>query len=92
MKLKIKAFTNQNVTVGAFDYPPYSNIECELDSKQLPIYARAFDSWEIVEPETIEVEAKDYKVETVEIKDDNENVKQTEVKSAGKNTKKNGVK
>lgn len=92
MKLKIRAFTNQNVTVGAFDYPPYSDIECELDSKQLPIYARAFDSWEIIEPETIVVEAKDYKVEPVENENDKENIEQGEVKPNRKNSTKTRAK
>ena len=92
MKLKIRAYTNQNVSVGAFDYPPYSHIECELDSKCLPIYAKAFDTWEIIEPEPEVIEVKDYKVGEVENRDDEKNIEQIEVKSDRKNPKKVGIK
>lgn len=85
MKLKIRAYTNQNVSVGAFDYPPYSNIECELDSKQLPIYAQAFETWEIIEDEPIKVKVEDYKLNEVEKEDDKEDTEQVEVKSNRKN-------
>ena len=50
MKLKIKALTNQNVCIDTYTYPPFSDIECELDTKDIPIYSKAFEQWEIIDP------------------------------------------
>ena len=50
MKLKIKALTNQNVCIDTYTYPPYSDIECELDIKDIPIYSKSFEEWEIIAP------------------------------------------
>jgi hypothetical protein len=89
MKLKIKAYTNQNVSIGVFDYPPYSELECEIDSKHLPTYAKAFDSWEIIEPEKIILKETEYKVEpVVENKDDKQNTEQGKEQPKGQGPKK----
>ena len=85
MKLKIRAITNQNVSIGVFDYPPYSTLECEIDSKHLPTYAKAFEEWEIIDEIPVKVEVEDYKLNEVEKEDDKEDTEQVEVKSNRKN-------
>lgn len=87
MKLKIKAITNQNVCVGAFMYPPYSDIEVELDTKQIPTYAKSFDSWEIIDPVVMTIDEN--KVETtLETNNDEKQYKQNKTKSYRENTTK----
>ena len=85
MKLKIKALTNQNVCVDTFTYPPNSRIECELDTRQIPTYAKAFDEWEIIDPVVVEAEVVNVESNVTENRNDEKQVDETTIKPSGKN-------